>query len=234
MIFILLSLILSQAFDDVNDFVTSVPSDFIYGASFPFRLDKRGWVITTTFLSLTGLTVYLDENINKRVGNYCNKNPQILDFSSRLSKLGKGEWGGLIIATMGAVGYTTNNRRLQNTFWLSLESALLSSAYSDINKILFGRERPYSNSQGDFKGPCYGIKGSEYHSFPSGHASLAFSIGTVVAEQYSDNLWVKVLVYTLASGIALSRVIENKHYLSDVIVGSAIGYATAKMVISLH
>ncbi len=227
-------MVLVEPVNGVDDLLNAVPHDLLYGTTFPARLDGKDLTSTSIFLTCTGLFIYFDRDINEWVGDFSIRNPQIGDFCTRFSLLGKGEYTGFVVAAVGAVGYATENPKLQKTFWLSLESIALSSIYSNVAKFLLGRERPYLNPEGRFRGPLYGFKGSEYRSFPSGHAALAFSVGTVIAEQYNDNLGVKVLVYALASGVALSRVIENKHHLSDVIVGSTLGFATAKMVMSLH
>ena len=74
---------------------------------------------------------------------------------------------------------------------------------------------------------------SSYLSFPSGDASSAFAIASVVASEY-DNIVVPALVYTTASLIALERVYNNAHWSSDVFVGSAIGYFTGKAIETSH
>jgi hypothetical protein len=45
---------------------------------------------------------------------------------------------------------------------------------------------------------------------------------------------VRPLAYGAAALCAFSRVHTNAHYLSDVIVGSAIGYLTARVVLAHH
>ncbi|MBI4727073.1 phosphatase PAP2 family protein [candidate division TA06 bacterium] len=65
-------------------------------------------------------------------------------------------------------------------------------------------------------------------SFPSGHSIGAFALATVFAHQYPK---IAIPCYTVASGIALSRVYLGRHYPSDVLAGAAIGFATAKLVL---
>jgi membrane-associated phospholipid phosphatase len=70
--------------------------------------------------------------------------------------------------------------------------------------------------------------GSDYYSLPSGHTSTAFSLATVAEQHFG---WkVGVPAYLLASGIGLSRIESNKHYLSDVIAGAAIGVIVGRTV----
>ncbi|HLW07688.1 MAG TPA: phosphatase PAP2 family protein, partial [Marinilabiliaceae bacterium] len=57
-----------------------------------------------------------------------------------------------------------------------------------------------------------------YKSLPSGHASLAFAVFTPFAENYSR--W----LYAIPISVAFGRVYQNKHWFSDVVVGSSIGF----------
>jgi len=69
--------------------------------------------------------------------------------------------------------------------------------------------------------------GSANNSFPSGHSATAFMTATMLHMEYGDRLpWVSFAGYTTSSVIALSRLIRNKHYMTDVMAGSFIGIAT--------
>jgi len=52
--------------------------------------------------------------------------------------------------------------------------------------------------------------------------------------QYRDSPVVPIVAYSIAAGTALSRVIDNIHWASDVLVGSATGYAVGRAVVGLH
>jgi undecaprenyl-diphosphatase len=65
-------------------------------------------------------------------------------------------------------------------------------------------------------------------SFPSGHATAAFALATVFAH---DCPRLAIPCYTLASGVALSRIYLGRHYPSDVLAGAAIGFVTAKLAL---
>jgi len=73
---------------------------------------------------------------------------------------------------------------------------------------------------------------SRFASFPSGHASSAFAVATVIADQ-SNKTYIDVLAYSLATLVAISRVHIDKHWASDILVGSAIGYFVAKKISAL-
>ena len=90
-------------------------------------------------------------------------------------------------------------------------------------KLAFDREFPYKpGSHGDFWGGG--------RSFPSGHAATSFAFAAAIAHRYPHNPWVKWGVYGLATGVALSRYPGKRHYLSDILVGSTLGYVTGVYV----
>lgn len=71
--------------------------------------------------------------------------------------------------------------------------------------------------------------GSNHQSFPSGHAAVTFAAATVIERHLG---WRKsVLGYTIASYVALSRLHDNRHYLSDVIFGAAVGSIAGRTVV---
>jgi len=74
--------------------------------------------------------------------------------------------------------------------------------------------------------------GSSRSSFPSGHASGTFATATVLQRHYG---WkVGVPAYVVASYVAASRLSENKHFLSDVAFGAALGLAAGRTVTFDH
>lgn len=89
-------------------------------------------------------------------------------------------------------------------------------------KRLFGRERPCATES-----HCWSLLlPRDRFSFPSGHSITAFAIAL------SLGLWYPALLVGLmfcALSVAASRVILGLHYLSDVIVGLAIGMVIGVM-----
>ena len=71
--------------------------------------------------------------------------------------------------------------------------------------------------------------GSDHQSFPSGHAAVTFATATVIERHLG---WRKsVLAYVIASYVAASRLHDDKHYLSDVIFGAAVGSIAGRTVV---
>ena len=61
---------------------------------------------------------------------------------------------------------------------------------------------------------------SNHRSFPSGHASVAFGVAEVVRTLYGRRN--ASVFYTLATVTAISRIHDDKHYLSDVVAGAGL------------
>jgi hypothetical protein len=71
--------------------------------------------------------------------------------------------------------------------------------------------------------------GSNRQSFPSGHAAITFATATVIERHLG---WRKSLLgYAIASYVAASRLHDNRHYLSDVIFGAAVGSIAGRTVV---
>lgn len=67
-------------------------------------------------------------------------------------------------------------------------------------------------------------------SFPSGHTATAFTGATLLAHEYANrSIWIPIAGYTVATTTGVMRVLNNRHYVSDVIVGAAIGILSAEL-----
>ena len=70
--------------------------------------------------------------------------------------------------------------------------------------------------------------GSNELSYPSGHTSGTFASATVLQRHFG---WkVGVPAFSVASYVGASRLAHNRHYLSDVVFGAAIGIAAGRTI----
>lgn len=72
--------------------------------------------------------------------------------------------------------------------------------------------------------------GEDNVSFPSGHTAKAFLGATLLAHEYGHiSPWIPIAGYSVATATGVLRVLNNYHYVSDVLVGAAIGILTAEL-----
>ncbi|WP_434566598.1 phosphatase PAP2 family protein [Vibrio chagasii] len=71
---------------------------------------------------------------------------------------------------------------------------------------------------------------SDKYSLPSGHAAAAFVMATLIGHFY-PSLYLFSLAW--ATAIASSRILLGVHFLTDVLIGAALGIACTSLAISL-
>jgi undecaprenyl-diphosphatase len=94
-------------------------------------------------------------------------------------------------------------------------------------KHLIGRARPYVTGMANaFAFSPFSWR-MEYASFPSGHATTAFSAAVAIG-----TIWphARIAMWTYALAIALSRVVVTAHYPSDVIASAIVGVLGSLLV----
>jgi len=71
--------------------------------------------------------------------------------------------------------------------------------------------------------------GSTYNSFPSGHTTTAFIGAEMMNQEFGwRSPWYSVLGYSMATATGVLRVMNNRHWLSDIVAGAGIGILTTK------
>ena len=141
-----------------------------------------------------------------------------------------GRFAPVIIGGLYIGGRLAKDNRLAGTSLIAAKSFVVSAVGATIIKQLTHRHRPYQDDIPDHANWDGPFSSYEYNSFPSGHATAAFSMATVYAMEYSSTIWVPILSYTLATGTAISRLYDNKHWASDVVIGSALGFVTGRFM----
>jgi membrane-associated phospholipid phosphatase len=111
------------------------------------------------------------------------------------------------------LGRATHKPRMAHLGMDLLRAQALTVIMVEPLKLATHRERP---------------DGSNYQSFPSGHAAITFAAATVIERHLG---WKhSVAAYAIASYVAASRLFDNKHYLSDVVFGAAVGTIAGRTV----
>jgi membrane-associated phospholipid phosphatase len=104
--------------------------------------------------------------------------------------------------------------------------ALLASGVANgALKAVVGRERPsFTNDPERFR--PFSTQ-DHWQSFPSGHATVAFSLAAAISDE-ARRPWVTAATYGTAALVGWSRVYEDRHWASDVVGGALVGVATSR------
>ena len=77
--------------------------------------------------------------------------------------------------------------------------------------------------------------GADNLSFPSGHTAQAFLAASIVHTEFRDkSQWYGVGAYTIATSVAALRMINDKHWQSDVVAGAGFGILSAHLAYLTH
>lgn len=111
---------------------------------------------------------------------------------------------------------------------LAIEAFAVTQVYHIGLKLLTGREGPLSrDGRGEYFGPTQ-LRFPD--GTPSGHSATIFAIAGTYA-LYFTNPFVRIALLASASVAAAFLVVDDSHYASEVIVGSAMGLLIAKWVV---
>lgn len=77
--------------------------------------------------------------------------------------------------------------------------------------------------------------GSAYNSFPSGHTATAFAAAEWLRMEYGHKSpWIGISGYVVATSVGVLRVYNNRHWVSDVIAGAAIGFLSTRIAYAVY
>ncbi|MGE5053092.1 MAG: capsule assembly Wzi family protein [Acidobacteriota bacterium] len=187
----------------------------------PLHFSEKQWDWALPSLVLGGLLIKADGTVEKHVptskstishgGTYSNAGVAALVAGG----------GGLFV-----LGHLQNDDQKRETGILAGEAAIGAFVDTEVFKYAAGRERPFTGSStGRF------FVGGD--SFPSTHASVSWAIASVIAHEYPGPL-TQFLAYGMAGSVSAARWAGQKHFASDVIIGSALGWYMGYQVFHAH
>jgi membrane-associated phospholipid phosphatase len=209
-------------------FVGKMGEDFIKVVQSPKKWGKNDFLSLGIVLGTGALLFAFDDDIYDWFQG--QKTAISGNYSKGFSVVGSGYFITGLTASLYIAGELINNANLRKTALLGFESWIISGVLVLTFKVIIGRSRP-SREEGKASFHPFSLP-SSFRSMPSGHASSAFAVAAVIAGQ-SKKFYVDILSYTLATCVALSRVHDNKHWMSDVFIGSVIGYVVGKKILAL-
>jgi hypothetical protein len=209
-----------------TDSVKTVGNDIVYTFTAPARWDGGDWLIAGGAAATIGVTMAFDRDIQKIIQR--NRNDTTDHIFKAIDGFGA-EYSGGVLAAFYLGGEIFNDPNATSVALDGISGTLIASGLiAEPLKYLVGRARP-----GDTRNAYHFVPFGGNDSFPSGHATQAFVVATVIAEHY-DELWVKAASYTLATAVSFGRVSRNLHWASDVAGGAVIGIFVGETVVHLN
>ncbi len=129
------------------------------------------------------------------------------------------------IAVGEGIRQYSGDSKLVDTALVATEAQILTLALSEGLGYAIARSRPE-----DSRDPFRFKFGRD--SFPSSHASQAFAVAAVFADRYPEP--VGAIAYGLAGLVGVARIVEDKHWASDVAAGAVLGWAIGRALSHRH
>ncbi len=195
----------------------------------PGSWESRQWFAAGSVLAAGSVIYIFDDDIRKI---FQRNRSDFLDYTSKyiFEPWGSGLYPALLFGGYYIHGLATNNKKSRKIALGGTQAFIMGAISSQILKHIFHRHRPNQDEPPDpglWEGP---FKGWQYTSFPSGHTTAAFAIASFMSGVYKDKVWVGILSYGIATGVGLSRIYDNVHWPTDVLIGAAVGFAIGKSV----
>jgi len=189
----------------------------------PFHMSRRDGISWLIIGGTVGGLIASDHWSANRLPNTVDQ----VTISQDVSQLGAQYTILPITAGLYISGAIFHNAKARETGILGGEAVLDSMIVVGAMKVILRRARQLEdNGSGSF------FSGGS--SFPSGHAAQSFALASVVAHEYNKNLIYPVTAYGLAALVSFSRLSGQKHFASDVVAGSAIGWYIGRYVFKTH
>ncbi len=160
--------------------------------------------------TLTGASTVLDDDVRE-------SESETFNWGQDFETAGGPVFSTVFVAGMFTAGRFAHGQRFRAMTYDMLHAAVVNYAWTAALKAVAHRERP---------------NGEDHQSFPSGHTSNAFAMAAVAERHYG---WkVGLPSYLLAGLMGLSRIEQDKHWLSDVVGGATLGYIAGRTVVRVN
>ena len=213
-----------------TDYWLSYPQNAWRIVSAPYNFDTNDWLTAGGIAAGTGLLLLADKEINDTWRDDI-RSGTLDDFLDVMEKFGDSQT--VIFTALGgyALGELIGTERDKEAGLLVAQSFVLSAGLTQVFKFGFRRDRP-DDSRGDQYSFFSSDSSKTNSSFPSGHATNAFSMAAVLTNVYDESVpWLGWVLYPVATMTSLARINNERHWGSDVFLGGALGYFIGRMVV---
>jgi membrane-associated phospholipid phosphatase len=217
-----------------NNINSDIVSAYNVGKSFflsPLQFDSHDYILAGIIIGTTAFSFTLDNPVRNSVENFHSKPLDNIMFVG--DQFGNGRYGMALGGLLYFSGHILKEKELRTTGLMLAEAILLNGFITQSLKMIIGRSRPYKeegHNEIDF--PAFELN-NDNQSLPSGHASTAFAIATVLSNRV-DNPYFSTFIYSLAALTAYQRLYNDRHWISDTVLGAALGTVIGLKVVNLN
>jgi membrane-associated phospholipid phosphatase len=185
------------------------------------KRDRIPWVIPTALIT-SGVLLMLDSDADEffvsNLETREERNEHFINFSNHLDDyLQHVPVASVFILSVAGI---KGRHNLPNQVALYIKSELLMLAVVYPLKYTVGESRPDTGQK---------------NSFPSGHTAQAFTAATFLSKEYGyKSIWISIGAYTAATTVGVFRMLNDRHWISDVLVGAGIGIFSTEIAYATH
>jgi membrane-associated phospholipid phosphatase len=226
-VLLLIPSVVSAQYDSVKRLdIIRFADGVIHTYTSPLRWKRNDWAKFGAVVAGTAALTLADQPVREL---WSGAKGKALDEISNIGyHYGKPYVGFSIASGLYASGLFIKNPWARETA-LMLSTTLVTSGLIEMAlKPLVGRARP-QQEQGNYE-LSFMNKEHGFHSFPSGHASMAFTISFVLAKRV-ESIPLKMVFYSLAGATTVCRLYSDAHWISDIAFGGALAWYCSEAVI---
>jgi hypothetical protein len=209
----------------------SMWTDLKYTVSRPAHWHKKDFINLGIVVGGAATLAGFDYEIKQFIVR--NRTRGLINVTDQIAPFGN-QYSPYLLGGMYVVAVIKHDRNLESASLMGAKSLLISTFLYTLTKAVVRRGRPtYYDDPFLFKQPLDVEK--THSSFPSGHMLTVTTVATAFAQQYGkDHPWVPWASYGVALLTGSARMVELRHWSSDVWIGASMGYFITKSIYAHH
>ncbi len=208
-----------------RDYIESFVPALTYTVSRPAHWNRKDWTKFSLLAAGTGAVMLADWEIRNLAQH--NRTNVAESIANAIEPFGN-TYGLYLFPAMYTIGAITKQPKIESVGLTGTKALAISTVMYTAAKKLIRRNRPdVANSSWDYAIP---FAKKRYTSSPSGHSNTIFTAATILALEFPEHKWLGAVAYTVATATAVTRIYHNRHWASDVVIGSLMGHFVTKAV----